>query len=334
MDIQEARRRYDKTFANMDTNTLNEIQSLLVSAQKDLATAENEVILNKIELNNIEDEGEIFLDNIDVEKVYDEDYGEDITGLDAVHRTELQNEGYSIINRYYQANADIAELNQKVIPYLKERIAYFTQLLLEETKKYNPHFIPNKYKLESEDFNKIAHFRVLPVFNEQINSYVQDNVILGYKRKLIESAIDSRESFRFTMLPLFIQNISYGSNERTNMLPLIGDVYDSYHYGRSPQILSISGVLLDTPETNASAVITMLYMDFFRLAHVSRIGVPLTLEIGDKLFTGAFISLNTNKTTEGISDLLNIDFEFLVLEYFAYSQYNRLDIKNTHNVIW
>lgn len=216
---------------------------------------------------------------------------------------------------------------------LQDRISYLKSLL-GGLNKLNPTYIPFNPKLESQDFNKIAHFRVLEPFHETLKGYLTPgSSIYEFKSELFYAAVDSDTSFRFTMMPLFIQSITYGSVDRIQVSSLMGDYFHTQFFGRAEQIITINAFLLDTPETKAFATITMLYMDFFRLTHVSRVGIPLTLEMGEKLFTGAFTSMNINKSSNN-EDLLEVTFEFLVLEYTAITRYNRLPLPNVHTVTW
>lgn len=256
---------------------------------------------------------------------------------DIATNSEMMNKRFEQVDK---AKADTVKslathilISTLLVVSVQEHIAYLKSLI-SPANKVNPAYIPFNPKLESNDFNKIAHFRVLEPFHDTLKNYLKpDASILRFKSELFYAAIDSDKSFKFTMLPLFIQSISYGSVDKVQIFPLIGDYFNTQFFGRMEQVITIEALLLDTPETKAFATITMLYMDFFRLTHVSRVGVPLTLEIGDKLFTGAFTSMNINKSSMN-EDLLQVTFEFLVLEYTAFTEYNRLPINNIHTVTW
>lgn len=318
--------KYINEYINIDDNTkitiANEL-SQAVSDYQSVNTSLNEVENTIIRATQQKEQTAIKLDNT---------YKSSVSNPNSNQVMGLMDDMNSYDNTIIDSNNSKSDL-MKAKTFLEERISYLKSLL-SGYNKLTPTYIPFNPKLEAGDFNRIAHFRVLESFHSLLRDYLTPGAsILDFKSKLFYAAVDSDTSFRFTMLPLFIQEITYGSIDKTQISPLIGDYFHSQFFGRAEQSITISAYLLDTPETNAFATITMLYMDFFRITHVSRVGIPLTLEMGDKLFTGAFTSMNINKNSV-TEDLMHVTFEFLVLEYTAFSEYNRLAINNVHTVTW
>lgn len=319
--------KYSTEYHNIDNpdvqaQAAQELQQAVADQQQvtlELSTIKSDIAYNNSQINNT---------TTSIDSMY-------------VHNPELANS--TSMNNMFKELDTLKDTNGKYIQQqatlekckvlLQERIAYLNSIL-GNLNKLNPVYIPFNYKLETQNFNKIAHFRVLEQFHEVLKGYLTPvESIYAFKSELFYAAIDSDTSFRFIKLPLFMQSITYGSIDDTQITPLMGDYFHSQFFGRLEQVITIDAYLLDTPETKAFATITMLYMDFFRLSHVSRVGVPLTLEFGDKLFTGAFKSMNINKNSIE-EDLIEISFEFLVLEYTAYTEYNKLPINNVHTVTW
>jgi hypothetical protein len=130
--------------------------------------------------------------------------------------------------------------------------------------------------------NSYAEIRLLPI---------SDNFSKTSNRYSLPSE-DKGTTYINTYVGFFAVNINETSDEKYEILPLVGDSFATFFYGSAPRQLDMAGIVFNTIEDNWRDAFDILYREYARATAAARDNVIAQIKFGDRVVTGHIISMN------------------------------------------
>ena len=122
-------------------------------------------------------------------------------------------------------------------------------------------------------------------------------------------------------IDMVISNASYNYKDHNQLLPVIGDTFYHFFYGKSPMTLGLQGVVFDVKGPKAITDFKDIYKYLLRISMVAKTGIIPKIMFKNCIVSGAFLSLQTSHNSETYD---HATFEAKVLVF-------KLDYENMEN---
>lgn len=133
----------------------------------------------------------------------------------------------------------------------------------------------------------------------------------AFERKILQEIGGADSS---GMASFLLQSINMQDSEKSMVMQTFGDESAVYFLGRSPRMMSISGVLIDDGISNWFYKFMVAYDKFLRGTKVARNFRMIALELPNAIATGVIMDMTYNQSATNDS-VINFSFNFLVKNY-------------------